>query len=65
MVVSILKLTTTLYIFVYFVEMLVWKRKKGIYTKVIETARNLINLGISRKNIVLATGLSMKEIEQL
>ena len=62
---SILELNTTLYIFVYFVEMLVWKRKKGIYTKVIETARNLINLGISRKNIVLATGLSMKEIEQL
>ena len=62
---SILKLTTTLYIFVYFVEMLVWERKKGIYTKVIETARNLINLGISRENIVLATGLSMKEVEQL
>ena len=62
---SILKLTTTLYIFVYFVEMLVWERKKGIYTKGIETARNLINLGISRENIVLATGLSMKEIEQL
>ena len=62
---SILKLIAQLYIFVYFVEMLVWERKKGIYTKVIETARNLINLGISRENIVLATGLSMKEVEQL
>ena len=41
------------------------REKKGIHTKVIETARNLINLGISRENIVLATGLSMKEIEQL
>ena len=30
------------------------REKKGIYTKVIETARNLINLGISRENISLS-----------
>jgi len=39
--------------------------EKGSYTKAIETARNLIEMGMSRKDIVKATGLSMEEIAKL
>ena len=39
--------------------------EKGSYTKAIETARNLIEMGLSRKDIVKATGLPMEEIAKL
>ena len=40
-------------------------RAEGIYTKAIETARNLIEMGMAAQNISKATGLSMEEIAKL
>ena len=38
---------------------------KGAYQKAIETAKNLLGLGLSIANIAQATGLSESEIEGL
>jgi len=40
-------------------------REEGIYTKAIETAKALIEMGMSSENIVKATGLSIEEIAKL
>ena len=40
-------------------------REEGLYAKAIETAKNLIEIGLSRENIVKATGLSMEELARL
>ena len=40
-------------------------RREGSHQKAIETARNLLDMGLSPKNIARATGLDIKEIEQL
>ena len=37
----------------------------GSHQKAIETARNLLDMGLSPNNIARATGLDIKEIEQL
>ena len=37
----------------------------GSHQKAIETAKNLLDMGLSPKNIARATGLDIKEIEQL
>ena len=37
----------------------------GSHQKAIETARNLLDMGLSPNNIAKATGLDIKEIEQL
>ena len=39
--------------------------KEGAYQKAIETAKNLLGLGLSIANIAQATGLSESEIEGL
>ena len=38
---------------------------QGAYQKAVETAKNLINLGLPQEQIALATGLSVEEIEKL
>ena len=38
---------------------------QGAYQKAVETAKNLINLGLPQEQIALATGLSIEEIEKL
>ena len=38
---------------------------KGAYQKALETAKNLIDIGLSAENIAKATGLSREEIEKL
>ena len=38
---------------------------EGSHQKALETARNLLDMGLSPKNIARATGLDIKEIEQL
>jgi len=40
-------------------------RIQGSYDTKIETARNLINIGLSREKIAQATGLSMEEVAEL
>ena len=40
-------------------------RAEGLYAKAIETAENLIEMGLSRENISKATGLSIEEIARL
>ena len=40
-------------------------RREGSRQKAIETARNLLDMGLSPNNIARATGLDIKEIEQL
>ena len=37
----------------------------GSHQKALETARNLLDMGLSPNNIARATGLDIKEIEQL
>ena len=37
----------------------------GEHKKAVETAKNLINLGLPQEQIALATGLSIEEIEKL
>ena len=39
--------------------------KKGAHQKAIETAKNLLNIGLSIENIVKATGLNIQEINKL
>ena len=39
--------------------------ERGSYTKAIETAKNLIEMGLSREDIVKATGLAMEELTKL
>ena len=39
--------------------------KEGSYQKALETAKNLLELGLSIENIARATGLTEAEIEQL
>ena len=38
---------------------------KGAYQKALETAKKLIDIGLSAENIAKATGLSCEEIEKL
>jgi len=38
---------------------------EGSHQKALETARNLLDMGLSPNNIARATGLDIKEIEQL
>ena len=38
---------------------------QGSYQKALETAKNLIDIGLSAENISKATGLSREEIEKL
>ena len=40
-------------------------RSEGSHQKAIETAKNLLDMGLSTNNISRATGLDIKEIEQL
>ena len=40
-------------------------REEGSYTKAIETAKKLLEMGIPIENIAIATGLQIEEIEQL
>ncbi|MGI5064759.1 hypothetical protein H0R89_01610 [Treponema putidum] len=40
-------------------------RAEGSHQKALETARNLLDMGLSPNNIAKATSLSVKEIEQL
>ena len=40
-------------------------RTKGAEQKAIETARNLLNEGISIEQVARCTGLSLKTVEQL
>ena len=39
--------------------------KEGSYQKALETAKNLLELGLSIENIARATGLTEREIKQL
>lgn len=38
---------------------------KGAHRKALETAKNLIGMGLSIENIAKATGLAQKEVEKL
>ena len=38
---------------------------QGAYQKAVETAKNLIDLGLPQDQIALVTGLSVEEIEKL
>ena len=40
-------------------------RLEGSHQKALETARNLLQFGLSQKKIAQATGLSLKEVEAL
>ena len=40
-------------------------RMQGVHMKAIETARNLIHIGLSLENIAKATGLSVEEVAKL
>ena len=40
-------------------------RLEGIYTNAIETAKNLIQMKLSREDIAKATGLSLEEVSKL
>ena len=37
--------------------------KEGLHQKAIETAKNLLNIGLSIDNIAKATGLSIEEVQ--
>ena len=40
-------------------------RNEGAHQKAIETAKNLLSIGLSQKQIAAVTGLSVEEIEKL
>ena len=40
-------------------------RSEGSHQKALETAKNLLQFGLSQKKIAQATGLSLKEVEAL